>query len=107
MNINNLFADDGVLIAKDYQSAQELLDICHDWSNHYGMSFSASKCAVMTEQTLPREIKLGAEVLPRLDQYTYLGIVMSSRGIDWEQSFAPRIAKAKYSHRLASQQRVE
>ncbi len=88
---NAHFADDGNLHADNANTLQQLLDVCHKWSTHNGISFAPQKCVafVNDEET----VQLGDEEIPKRDTMTYLGMEFKRTGIDWEKTTANRIKK--------------
>lgn len=48
----NLFCDDVLLMAKDVDNLQRLLEIFSDWASSSGMKWSSHKCAALLEKSI-------------------------------------------------------
>ena len=93
--INHLFfADDAVVVARNWQEARELVAICERWAIEFGMMFAPTKCAIVTGRNHKEPLYLHGEPLPVQENYTYLGMVMDHNGVDWKASYDPRIRTA-------------
>ena len=94
--INNLFfADDGVLTANSVEEAQDLLDICSDWSLQVGITFAPKKCGSIYKN-IPNHTALFLYGVPleAIDSYKYLGIIVDKNGINWRLTMDIRIKAA-------------
>ena len=90
-NINfSLFADDCSIWCTDIDSQhsiprlQQALDSIEDWSRRNGCIFSPTKSAVVTftknnQMRHASDLRLSGHVIPRLDSFKFLGIVLDSR----------------------------
>ena len=83
------FADDGVLIASTSQKAQSLVNMASRWADAHGMSFNIAKCGYLRTHTaartpMPPNILLDKQPIPLVNSYKYLGVMFSSKGIDFE-----------------------
>ena len=91
---NAFFADDGNIHTRSREKLQELLDLCSKWAKANGISFAPSKCVtVHRENCQPFRINDGE--IPHEEQFKYLGMMMSHKGIDWKESFVARCAKTR------------
>jgi hypothetical protein len=89
---NNLFfADDGNIHSNDKSTVQKILDIAFKWESEFGMKFSPEKCLVLSKQK-NLSLKIGDNLLPEVDEATYLGIPLNLRGFD-SKKFAQNCAR--------------
>ena len=89
---NNLFfADDGNIHSNDSSIIQKILDISHNWEVDFGMKFAAEKCLVLSKQK-NLALKIGDNLLPQVEEATYLGIPLSEKGFD-SKKFAKNCAR--------------
>ena len=81
-----LFADDSVIYRaihneEDHNSLQHDLDMLADWSTKWLMEFNIQKCATLTitrkHKPSLREYELLNKSIPRVDEYKYLGVIVS------------------------------
>jgi hypothetical protein len=93
IKINNLFfADDGSLITTNVVDAQSTLNICERWSHRAGIEFAPSKCAFFTKNiNIAPKLLLYNVQLELVQNYRYLGLFVSPKGIDWIKSMENRI----------------
>jgi len=92
--VNNLFyADDCVVFGKSFNEVQELLDICEEWAEEYGLKFAVPKCAVVGK--CDDTLCLYKRPLSVVQSYNYLGVAIGINGVQWVPSFEKRIANAK------------
>ena len=90
------FADDGNIHASSYEDLRALLRICVEWGDTNGIEFAPSKCVYIgpkDEEELDLEIN-GVQI-PKEEKFTYLGMVMDKKGVNFEDSMNKRIQKAK------------
>lgn len=82
-----MYADDIALFSTDPQILQSLLKKCeeHAYANRY--QFNVPKCEIISSCTNP--LKIDDQELPRTELFKYLGVEISSKGIDYE-SFVKR-----------------
>ncbi|HEY8541027.1 MAG TPA: reverse transcriptase family protein, partial [Pseudothermotoga sp.] len=77
-----LFADDTVLASESSNGLQHLLDIVHQWSLDWGITFNPSKCAILIlGRNRPKSVPqftLGNASLSVVDSATVLGITFHS-----------------------------
>ena len=79
-----LFADDIVIKTNDWVRLQHALDICYNWSANSKIDWGIRKCGVISKyESYP--VLLGAEVVPVVSQYKYLGLPFTANGVDWKQ----------------------
>ena len=86
------YADDGVILVRDLQQAQRLLDIAEAWTKEAGLTFNVKKCAVITPHT--SQLLLQGEPIPTVKCYTYLGFPITQTGIDFVTHLTIRISVA-------------
>jgi len=91
---NNLFfADYGNNHSNDSSIIQKILDISHNWEVDFGMKFAAEKCLVLSKQK-NLALKIGDNMLPHMEEATYLGIPLSEKGFDSKS--LQKIAREKW-----------
>lgn len=72
--LNHLrFADDIILIAADLDQLQTMMNQLHQESSKIGLKMNLSKTKVMTNIDDDAVIKVGDDVIERVDSYIYLG----------------------------------
>src|SRR6202012_1936086 len=72
--LNHLrFADDTILIAADRDQLQTMMNQLHQESSEIGLKMNLSKTKVMTNIDDDAVIKVGDDVIERVDSYIYLG----------------------------------
>ena len=72
--LNHLrFADDIILIAADLDQLQTMMNQLHQESSKIGLQMNLSKTKVMTNIDDDAVIKVGDDVIERVDSYIYLG----------------------------------
>jgi hypothetical protein len=86
------YADDGVILVRDLQEAQRLLDIAEAWTQQAGLTFNVKKCAVITPHKSP--LVLQGEPIPPVECYPYLGFPITPTGIDFVKHLTTRITAA-------------
>jgi hypothetical protein len=86
------YADDGVILIRDFREAQRLLDIAEAWTKQAGLTFNVKKCAVITPHKSP--LILQGEPIPPIKCYTYLGFPITQTGIDFVKHLTIRITAA-------------
>ena len=78
-----LFADDLVIIAEDEEKLQNAADRLHGWCSTWEMKANVSKCAILEIgkelEDGSMDIKIGEEVVPVCNAYTYLGCEFTSQ----------------------------
>ena len=82
-------ANDRVLIAPTLQSVQSLVNMSSRWADQHGISFNIPKCGYLRAHTaattpLPPAIRLHNQDIPLVTSYKYLGVIFSSKGIDFD-----------------------
>jgi len=91
------YADDIVLMASSAKDLQKLIDICQKWCTKFGMAANVSKCATMeTNRRSTRYMtthRWGSAVLPKVDKYKYLGVVLQKNMI-FDNQTSKNISKA-------------
>lgn len=88
------FADDTLIMARSCKDLNYKLTVLEDWLASNGMEVNANKCGVMV---IPNRndnsiVRLGNEVLPRVSEYTYLGIQLNDE-LNMERMARYRIPK--------------
>ena len=85
MIINHiLYADDIVLISPSSRGLAQLIKVCERYGIEHNIIFNVSKCAIMNfkSECMPRfnvpEFKLNAEVISVVDNFKYLGHILSN-----------------------------
>ena len=81
-----LFADDSVIYRdihseEDHSTLQQDLHTLADWSSKWLMEFNIQKCATLTitrkRKPSIHQYELLGEAIPRVDEYKYLGVILS------------------------------
>ena len=75
------FADDIVLLADSAEKLQEMINLCHEWSEKNSMTFNIGKCKIMIlnlRKPATRFYLAGKEI-KFTDRYKYLGVTLSNR----------------------------
>ena len=77
-----LFADDFVGVSDSRESLQKLIDVVNGYCNKWRLKASVSKSAVMvfSKNSLEGGWKWGEHTLPKVSNYSYLGIDFASNG---------------------------
>ncbi|CAH8662896.1 unnamed protein product [Schistosoma haematobium] len=90
------YADDIVLFGEDADKMQSLLVALSNNARMFGMRFSPSKCKLLLQDwsALTPELRIGSEVVERVDNFTYLGSLISPNGLVSDEISA-RIRKAR------------
>jgi hypothetical protein len=86
-----LYADDVQLKPKSSGKCQKALDICTEYAIEFDMLWSIQKCAVVGN--CGPDLYLAGSLLPRSDQYKYLGAEHRENGVDWRLTFSKAAAK--------------
>lgn len=74
------FADDLVIFASSRQMLCKRANRLSKWASDHGMSFGIKKCGVMVHNALKSShlaVKLGKQVVPCVNEYTYLGVLIN------------------------------
>ncbi|CAH8658448.1 unnamed protein product [Schistosoma rodhaini] len=90
------YADDIVLFGEDAGNMQSLLLELSNNARMFGMRFSPSKCKLLLQDwpASTLELRIGSEVVERVDNFTYLGSLISPNGLVSDEISA-RIQKAR------------
>ena len=77
-----LFADDFVGVSDSRESLQKLIDVVHGYCNKWRLKANVSKSAVMvfSKNSVEGRWKWGEHTLPKVSNYSYLGIDFASNG---------------------------
>ena len=76
-----LFADDFVGVSGTKEGLQKLISVVHGYCNKWRLRANVCKSAVMVFSKNPvGEWKLGEHLLPKVSNYTYLGIDFACNG---------------------------
>ena len=77
-----LFADDFVVVSDSRESLQKLIDVVHGYCNKWRLKANVSKSAVMvfSENSIEGGWKWGEYELPKVSNYSYLGIDFAGNG---------------------------
>ena len=75
------YADDIMLLADTPAKLQKLIDISYAWSVRNGMEFNIDKCKVMILNSAKKDLdfRLSGIKLEFVDEYKYLGIMLSRK----------------------------
>lgn len=98
-----LFADDLVLIANNPTHLQKSMDAVSKWAAYHEMSFGLSNCGVMRFSPTPaprlRTFHLQGEMVPIVDEYTYLGVIFTPDLdlIPWVQSTIAKVNRVQFA----------
>ena len=79
-----LYADDIVMVARNEQEMQILLDKLHDWCRRWRVLINTDKSKVMHFRTGRRErtefqFKIGSNILELTEKYKYLGVIFTEK----------------------------
>nr|CAX83711.1 endonuclease-reverse transcriptase [Schistosoma japonicum] len=90
------YADDIVLFGEDTDKIQSLLVALSNNARMFGMRFSPSKCKLLLQDwpASTPELRIGSEEVECVDNFTYLGSLISPNGLVSEEISA-RIRKAR------------
>ena len=79
---NFRFADDIVVKAKEEEEAGVLVDRLHTTTTRYNMEIGPDKTKVMTNNPngFQREIKIKGQMLEEVENFKYLGAIISNKG---------------------------
>ena len=85
VNVNNIrYADDTTLIADSQEKLQNLIDALHKESQKHGLNINVKKTKVMVitkEQQSPKiEMKINNHIIEQVDQFDYLGSLITFEG---------------------------
>lgn len=86
----HLFADDVALIEKE-EILPDLLRRCQEWANRNKMVLNTEKSGSLADTNLFVETSL----IPKLESYKYLGLPMTSRGVNWSEHMSNSLEKSK------------
>jgi hypothetical protein len=86
-----LYADDIQLKPVNDLEAAKSLQICARWAEDYDMIWSIQKCAIVGN--CESDLRLNGELIPRADDYRYLGAIHNAKGIDWRETYIRATAK--------------
>ena len=92
------YADDLTLIAVSARGLQKLLDIVHDFSNKWRLSFNHTKCKILvygTDRSSMTKFYLGQEEIERCTVHTHVGTVMSPYSKEITNYMKKKIDKCK------------
>ena len=87
------YADDGALLYSHPDEIRGLLGCIWRWCHTNGISVNIRKCGHVSI-TYPGPIGWDKDILPGVDQYTYLGFPITANGIDFQQHLDNRIERA-------------
>ena len=74
-----LYADDSCMLASSVIEMQNMLENAEKWSVDNGMKFNVKKCGFfMVGDQEDRQLLLNGEVVPKVDEYKYLGVMMDN-----------------------------
>jgi hypothetical protein len=90
-----LFADDTLLANKDEDETQEALDTAEAWSQDHGLIFKVAKCKTVLKGLKDVEVYIYQTRLEVKEKHTYVGVVISGKGVDWTASMKPRLESAR------------
>ncbi|KAH9589917.1 Contactin-5, variant 3 [Schistosoma haematobium] len=90
------YADDIFLFGEDADKMQSLLIVLSNNASMFGMRFSPSKCKLLLQDwsASTPELRIGSEVVKRVDNFTYLGSLISPNGLVSDEISA-RIRRAR------------
>ena len=77
-----MYADDIALFATDPGALQDLLGKCEEHARANRYQFSVAKCEVISASDV--EFKIDQQALPRTNCFKYLGVEISSKGINYQ-----------------------
>lgn len=97
-SINNIrYADDTVILAKNMEDLQRLMDKVAECSEGYGLTLNIKKTKFMriSKRNLRREsLMINGNEIQQMERYTYLGTMISSDN-DYTNEIRIRIEKAR------------
>ena len=88
------YADDGVLLADAETDLEEKLGMIEQWTVRNAIFLNPTKCAVITSRPDFPPLAIYNQVIPQVEQYTYLGFPVTATGIDFPQYLTQRITAA-------------
>jgi hypothetical protein len=86
-----LFADDINIKASSATTAQQVLDICHEWAARNHLKFGIKKCAVVAQHET--QLTLGGDTIPPTKEYKYLGAPHLWNRVAWEKLISSNCLK--------------
>lgn len=87
-----LYADDIQLNGRTLPELQKMLDILGTWCEEHNMLPGFKKCQWLHREGLEGDLFLSGEKLEKVESYTYLGVPMTFKGIDFE-AYMPSLLK--------------
>ena len=78
-----LYADDVVILAENEEMLQKMLKIVNDYGNEFSLNFNSNKCGIMIlnkPEEGREDFRLGNEIISRVRNYTYLGVLFDEGG---------------------------
>ena len=86
-----LYADDVQIKPKSESECQFALDICTQYAASYHMTWSIPKCAIVGN--CETDQYLAGAIIPRSEEYKYLGAKHRANGVDWRTTYIQSTAK--------------
>lgn len=89
------YADDGAILARDYEHARSLLRILTGWCAEAGITLNAKKCGHISSLRNPARLFISPdEEIPLVQEYEYLGFPVTANGIDFRAHLQRRVSAA-------------
>jgi Reverse transcriptase (RNA-dependent DNA polymerase) len=80
------YADDGVLLCADLETAKTLVRIAERWAKDHGMVYNITKCGVLClRPDTSVQLTLDGNPIPLVESYQYLGFPVTRKGIDFQR----------------------
>ena len=73
-----LFVDDLILMGKDVEEVQKLVDVVGEWGKRWGMELSTEKSKWMSNRG-GGQVKLRGKRLERVEKFKYLGVMIQAQ----------------------------
>ena len=82
-----LFADDIAVITPDKETLRGALRRAETFAYERGFRFSPTKCAILQNERDSSEVLLHGQPIPEVEQFKYLGVIITASGVDWLAHF--------------------
>ena len=88
------FADDIALVSHRYEDIQEKSTMLNNIARTVGLKTNTGKTKILTNNESPQSVILDKEVLEKVEQFAYLGSILTSNG-GTEEDIKSRLSKAR------------
>ena len=97
------YADDGALLYREEAEIEPLLELVGQWCERNGIAVNAAKCGHVTLRPNPGRVYWGTDLIPQVQEYRYLGFLVTAKGIDFYDHLGRRLDQAKANARFMAQ----